>query len=170
MNDSDNEYMDYAEKVIAEYVEARDLVDKRTITGDDVNYHMVSYLKVNDVLIQESEDLETEYANEKEQYQIWFDSHYIEARQKLNPLDLSAQKWAGAEEIRSYVRTEHKDEYLVWREKLNFLEGKVNKIKRIRESYKTFSFILQTLSDNMRSQMHDLNLPNRMNNGRSVVK
>jgi hypothetical protein len=156
-------YVEYAQNLIEEYQEARNLTDNRNITPDQINYNLAVYLKVSDILIDEYEKAQLEYNNQKEDFQIWWDEHYIKIRERLNPLDLTAQKWAGKEEIASYVRNENKDQYMEFKSELLLSERKVSKLKRICDSYKNFSYLLTTLSDNMKIQMNNLHLESRMN-------
>ena len=163
MENNIQKYIDYAQSLIDDYKEARDLTNNRNITPDQINYNLAIYLKVSDILIDEYEKAKLEYDNEKEAFQIWYDEKYILIKERLNPLDLTAQKWAGKDEIASYVRKENKEDYLKWKENLLFLERKVSKLRRICDSYKTFSYLLTTLSDNMKTQMNNLHLESRMN-------
>jgi hypothetical protein len=158
-----SDYIIYAESVINEYKQVRDLTDNQFITPDQINTALSNFMRVSEVLIDEYEKSKIKMNAEKNDFQLWQDEKYLAVRQRENLKSYPASKWLSKEEIFSYVRVENKDEYLIKKSNLDLLEAKVSKFRQLCESYSRFSNLLKAMADNSRSQMSNLGLENRMN-------
>lgn len=77
---------------------------------------------------------------------------YIEAKEKLNPLSLSAQKWCSSSEIEAYVRVNHQDELHKLTREANAANNKVAVIRRLLDSWDKYALILNRLCKNVETE------------------
>ncbi len=74
---------------------------------------------------------------------------YIEARQELNPPNLSAQKWCSATEIEMNVRIKHRDELHELSRAANAANAKVAAIRRLLDAWNQQALVLNRLCKNV---------------------
>lgn len=89
---------------------------------------------------------------------------YIEAREKLNPISLSAQKWYSTSELEAYVRVHHKDELHKLSSEANASASKVAVIRRLLDSMDKYALILSRLSKNLETETLAFANETKMNN------
>ncbi len=155
-------YIEYVQGVMEKYSSNIDLIDDESVTPERLNYVLAQYMPSNSALISEYQRVKIEKANADMEYQQWYDNKFVETRKKLNEESKSSSKIA-LKEIETELRNTYKDEYYNWQEKLIELEHKEAFMRRLLEQYKKFDQILTTLSNNMRSELSNLSLDNRIN-------
>lgn len=77
---------------------------------------------------------------------------YIEAREKLNPITLSAQKWYSTSELEAYVRVHHRDELHKLSAEANAANAKVAAVRRLLDAMDKYALILSRLSKNLETE------------------
>lgn len=77
---------------------------------------------------------------------------YIEAREKLNPVTLSAQKWYSTSELEAYVRVHHRDELHRLSAESNAATAKVAAVRRLLDAMDKYALILSRLSKNLETE------------------
>lgn len=77
---------------------------------------------------------------------------YIEAREKLNPVTLSAQKWYSTSELEAYVRVHHREELHKLSAEANAASAKVAAVRRLLDAMDKYALILSRLSKNLETE------------------
>lgn len=156
-------YVEYAEDMINRYSRQRKIVKEGNVNIGETNQSLSDYKAVNDFLIYEYEKKSLELDLKKSNFEQWYSEKYYEAREKLNPVSLTASKWASTKEIEMYIKVHNKEEYKELNEELIILNREVATLRRLCDSYKRMDGIFQTLSANYRQSNKSLSLENRMN-------
>jgi len=119
----------------------------------DLNYYLRNFEQILFSLIGLETTAEIEYKKEKQKFEIWYAERYMVIRQRENKPDLVAAKWIGAKEIEIMVMVENKREYSYMNENLMVCESKVEFIRNLKEGWNVQSFILNTLSKNVQTEV-----------------
>jgi len=153
-------YIEYVTKQLEIFRKGTKLIDDNLneVTPYLLNSSLSVYTQVNITLNGEYQRKKLELSEIQTQFNVWWDEKFIEIKYKLNPKDIPTSKWSSKAEIESELRATYKDEYLVWKRKLNISEMGVAFIRRLLEQWKLHCQILITLSYNMRTEMKSLSV------------
>ena len=94
-----------------------------------------------------------EYDKATEAFKDWYSEKYVETRERLNPPSLAGSKWASQTEIDAYIRRENRTEYGRLHKEMVCAEMKVDAMRRIQDSWNTYSLILNRLCKNVETEM-----------------
>lgn len=84
----------------------------------------------------------------KEAYDEWYAIVFMEMRDSLNPRNQPASKWYSSNEIGYAVRAKYKSEHAKFRAAITLAEQKRSMIERLVEGWRSYQFVLTTLSKN----------------------
>ena len=122
----------------------------------EVNQALCSYQEVNLGLIAMYNIAKVDHMKAKEAFDDWYAARYIEMREKLNPRELSAQKWYSQKEIEMTVRVDFKEEYQKYNDEVQEQDHKIAFMRRLLESWASYQFVLTQLSKNLVSEISGL--------------
>jgi hypothetical protein len=122
----------------------------------EVNQALCSYQDTNLALIALYNVAKIDHNKAKEIFDDWYARVYIETRQKVNPLSLSAQKWYSQKEVDMIVRFENKEEYHRLSQNAMYEDQRVAFLRRILENWSQYAYILTQLSKNLVSEITGL--------------
>lgn len=112
-----------------------------------------SYSTVQMSLVSLDVIAKLEHQKKKDEFDEWMSEKYMIAREILNPISLSSQKWASAKEIEFYVRNTWKAEYKKLNEEATNAENRVAFCRRLLDAWKDHLFVLQRLCNNQQTEM-----------------
>lgn len=161
-------YINFVEEQIRKYRDKSKLIISKDIQPYLVNKTLAEYQDINLMLNAEYERAKTKFVEIQDAFQEWWDEVFLKAREYLNPLDRPATKWASIKEIEAYTRHNNKEQFRIWKRKLNDVDARMSFIKRLLDQWKKFDGILTTLSTNMRSELRALSIENRANDDRKI--
>lgn len=154
-----------AEDELLEFVEDQiKLMQRYTNLGDpqgmpgfvELNAALMDYNRVQTSLIGLDVIAKQEAYRAEETLKDKQAEWYIEARTKLNPPSLSAQKWYSSSELEAYIRVHHTDELHDLSRKANAANAKVAAIRRLLDSWDKQILVLNRLCKNIESEVLSL--------------
>ena len=119
----------------------------------ELNEALMEYTGVQASLISLDVIAKIECDKATEEFKNWQAERYIEARNVLNPISVTASKWYSSSEIESYIRCKYSKEYSELHQKMAYAEMKVAAIRRLLDSWNTQSIILSRLCKNIETEM-----------------
>jgi len=129
----------------------------------EVNEALCSYQDTNLALLALYNTAKIENIKAKEAFDDWFANRYIEIRDRVNPRNLSAQKWYSQREIEMMVRHEYSDEFNKYNWDLIVTEQQLAFLRRMLESWSSHQYILTQLSKNLIAEMNGLGVDDALN-------
>jgi len=169
--DARQAYADAAEQQLTAFVnteiarlrEAIHLGSGHEPTFYEVNEALCSYQDTNLALLALHNTAKVENVKAKEAFDDWFAGRYIEIRDRVNPRNLSAQKWYSQKEIEMMVRHEYADEYNKYNWDLIATEQQLAFLRRMLESWSSHQYVLTQLSKNLIAEMNGLGVDEALN-------
>lgn len=158
-------YQEYVNKHIEKYKKYQQLINKNSneISPMLINRALAQYNDVWDMLIGEYQKYKDELIDLEDEMNDWFDEKFVEVRHELiNEIESKTVKLA-VKEIETELKVRYSKTYRQYREAIKIVEKKKRFILRQIDKWKKFDGILNTLSNNLRSEMKALSLENRMN-------
>ena len=128
----------------------------REPTFFEVNQALLSYQDTNLALLALHNTAKMEHLKAKEKFEDWFAGRYIDVRDRVNPRNLSAQKWYGAKEIEMMVRKEYPEEFHQYNWDVIVTEQQLSFMRRLLEGWASYQYVLTQLSKNLISEMNGL--------------
>jgi hypothetical protein len=164
-------YVDAAEQRLTSFVEAEIAKMREAIhlgaghepTFYEVNEALCSYQDTNLALLALHNTIKVENIKAKEAFDDWFASRYIEIRDRVNPRNLSAQKWYSQKEIEMMVRHEYADEFNKYNWDFIATEQQLAFLRRMLESWSSHQYVLTQLSKNLIAEMNGLGVDDALN-------
>lgn len=164
-------YADAAEQRLTSFVEAEIAKMREAIhlgaghepTFYEVNEALCSYQDTNLALLALHNTVKVENIKAKEAFDDWFASRYIEIRDRVNPRNLSAQKWYSQKEIEMMVRHEYADEFNKYNWDFIATEQQLAFLRRMLESWSSHQYVLTQLSKNLIAEMNGLGVDDALN-------
>lgn len=101
-----------------------------------------------------------EFQKAQNEFDQFVAEKYMEAREILNPVSLTASKWASSKEIENYIMVHWKDEYWRLKKERDACEKKVAFCRRMLDNLDSYRFNLSTLSKNVQTEVLGLNTGN----------
>lgn len=147
-------YIDYVTQQIEKLKRYEDLEQDSSISFHDVNTALAHNLKVTNALNMEYQRLKSQYSRIKREFDCWYSEKYIYERNLHNINDLASSKWLSAKELDCLVIVNNAEEYNNRKERLEAMELRVAFIRRLLDSWKSFSYTLNTLSENIRNEYY----------------
>lgn len=128
-----------------------------TLTPERINYCLACYTDIGNQLLFNYRQLLDKLNYYKQQFNNWQKEKFVLARDKLNS-DRTKSKYASQSEIEAEAYVDNKCEWNEWEQKIFFIEAKTNLLNGIKENWKSHSFMLKEISDNMKVEMRNLNM------------
>ena len=127
-----------------------------------LNNALANYQGLNSFLIRQYEISVLEDEELKDEYKMIYSKWFVDTRNKLNDSRVSS-KFASATEIEANALVDNREEYLMFKRKLNLSERKVSMYRRLLDGFKIQAQMLVNISNNMRSELSALSVENRAN-------
>lgn len=129
----------------------------------EVNEALVTYQDTNLGLLALHNTAKLENTKAKEAFDDWFAGKFIEIRDRVNPRNLSAQKWYSQKEIEMMVRKEYSDEFNKYNWDLIATEHQLAFLRRLLETWASQQYVLTQLSKNLIAEMNGLGVEDALN-------
>ena len=123
----------------------------------ELNRALSEFSSINCSLIALDVMVKEEYQKAQDEFDQFVAEKYVETREILNPISLSASKWASSKEIENYIMVKWKDEFWELKNKKDTCEKKVAFCRRLLDSLDAYRFNLSTLSKNAQTEVLGLN-------------
>lgn len=154
MNSPEDRLLEYVESQIDKMKKYTDLGNSDGIPGFyELNQALMEFTTIQSSLISMGVMAKIESDRATEAFKDWYSEKYVETRERLNPPTLAGNKWASQTEIDSYIRRENRTEYGRLHKEMVCAEMKVDAMRRIQESWNTYSLILNRLCKNVETEM-----------------
>ncbi len=154
MNSPEDRLLEYVESQIDKMKKYTDLGNSDGIPGFyELNQALMEFTTIQSSLISMGVMAKIESDRATEAFKDWYSEKYVETRERLNPPSLAGNKWASQTEIDSYIRRENRTEYGRLHKEMVCAEMKVDAMRRIQESWNTYSLILNRLCKNVETEM-----------------
>lgn len=154
MNSPEDRLLEYVESQIDKMKKYTDLGNSDGIPGFyELNQALMEFTTIQSSLISMGVMAKIESDRATEAFKDWYSEKYVETRERLNPPSLAGNKWASQTEIDSYIRRENRTEYGRLHKEMACAEMKVDAMRRIQESWNTYSLILNRLCKNVETEM-----------------
>lgn len=154
-------YIEFVEEQIAKYKDLVTIGDGVSIEPWEIQNFLSSYGRVLFGLIAEHERAINNLKRKEKVYTLWWDKIFLEARKTLNPIDLSAQKWASKSELESYARVTNEEEYLQRSSELEEEESKERFLSRLIDTWAGIGKKMEALNSNTQRELYSLNIVDR---------
>lgn len=146
--------LEYVESQIEKMRKYTDLGNSDGIPGFyELNQALMEFTTIQSSLISMGVMAKIEYDKASESFKDWYSEKYVETRERLNPPSLAGNKWASQTEIDAYIRRENRTEYGRLHKEMACAEMKVDAMRRIQDSWNTYSLILNRLCKNVETEM-----------------
>ena len=146
--------LEYVESQINKMKKYTDLGNSDGIPGFyELNQALMEFTTIQSSLISMGVIAKIEYDKATEAFKEWYSEKYVETRERLNPPSLAGNKWASQTEIDAYIRRENRTEYGRLHKEMVCAEMKVDAMRRIQDSWNTYSLILNRLCKNVETEM-----------------
>ena len=146
--------LEYVESQINKMKKYTDLGNSDGIPGFyELNQALMEFTTIQSSLISMGIIAKIEYDKATEAFKEWYSEKYVETRERLNPPSLAGNKWASQTEIDAYIRRENRTEYGRLHKEMVCAEMKVDAMRRIQDSWNTYSLILNRLCKNVETEM-----------------
>ena len=146
--------LEYVEAQINKMKKYTDLGNSDGIPGFyELNQALMEFTTIQSSLISMGVIAKIEYDKATEAFKDWYSEKYVETRERLNPPSLAGNKWASQTEIDAYIRRENRTEYGRLHKEMVCAEMKVDAMRRIQDSWNTYSLILNRLCKNVETEM-----------------
>ena len=146
--------LEYVESQINKMKKYTDLGNSDGIPGFyELNQALMEFTTIQSSLISMGVIAKIEYDKATEAFKEWYSEKYVETRERLNPPSLAGNKWASQTEIDAYIRRENRTEYGRLHKEMVCAEMKVDAMRRIQDSWNTYSLILNRLCNNVETEM-----------------
>ena len=146
--------LEYVESQINKMKKYTDLGNSDGIPGFyELNQALMEFTTIQSSLISMGVIAKIEYDKATEAFKDWYSEKYVETRERLNPPSLAGNKWASKTEIDAYIRRENRTEYGRLHKEMVCAEMKVDAMRRIQDSWNTYSLILNRLCKNVETEM-----------------
>ena len=146
--------LEYVESQISKMKKYTDLGNSDGIPGFyELNQALMEFTTIQSSLISMGVIAKIEYDKATEAFKEWYSEKYVETRERLNPPSLAGNKWASQTEIDAYIRRENRTEYGRLHKEMVCAEMKVDAMRRIQDSWNTYSLILNRLCKNVETEM-----------------
>ena len=146
--------LEYVESQISKMKKYTDLGNSDGIPGFyELNQALMEFTTIQSSLISMGVIAKIEYDKATEAFKDWYSEKYVETRERLNPPSLAGSKWASQTEIDAYIRRENRTEYGRLHKEMVCAEMKVDAMRRIQDSWNTYSLILNRLCKNVETEM-----------------
>ena len=122
----------------------------------ELNNVLSSYSSINCSFIALDVLAKEEYQKAKDAFDDFMADKYVEARALLNPMNVSAQKWASQKEIEYYIQHTWPFEYRSLRDEMNAAEKKVAFTRRLLDNLSDLKFNIGILSKNIQAEALNL--------------
>jgi hypothetical protein len=122
----------------------------------EVNQALCTYQDTNLGILALHNTAKVENTKAKEAYEDWFAGRYIEIRDRVNPRNLSAQKWYSQKEIEMMVRKEYPEEFNRYNWDVIATDQQLNFLRRMLDSWASHQYVLTQLSKNLIAEMNGL--------------
>lgn len=119
----------------------------------EINQALLTYQDTNLGLLALHNTSKMENTRAKERFEDWYASRFIEIRDRVNPRNLSAQKWYGTREIELMVRKEFPEEFHQYNWDVILTEQQLAFMRRLLESWSSYQYVLTQLSKNLISEL-----------------
>ena len=146
--------LEYVESQINKMKKYTDLGNSGGIPGFyELNQALMEFTMIQSSLISMGVMAKIEFDRATEAFKDWYSEKYVETRERLNPPSLAGNKWASQTEIDAYIRRENRTEYGRLHKEMVCAEMKVDAMRRIQDSWNTYSLILNILCKNVETEM-----------------
>ena len=146
--------LEYVESQINKMNKYTDLGNSDGIPGFyELNQALMEFTTIQSSLISMGVIAKIEYDKATEAFKEWYSEKCVETRERLNPPSLAGNKWASQTEIDAYIRRENRTEYGRLHKEMVCAEMKVDAMRRIQDSWNTYSLILNRLCKNVETEM-----------------
>ena len=146
--------LEYVESQINKMKKYTDLGNSDGIPGFyELNQALMEFTTIQSSLISMGVIAKIEYDKATEAFKDWYSEKYVETRERLNPPSLAGNKWASQTEIDAYIRRENRTEYGRLHKEMVCAEMKGDAMRRIQDSWNTYSLILNRLCKNVETEM-----------------
>lgn len=119
----------------------------------DLNRALADYSVIKSSLLFLQAMARVEARKQKELFEDWFSEKYLMIRNRENPKNLTAQKWAGQKELERMVRVEYNFEYKGFKDKMDMAEIREDFLGRMLEAWNNHQYILGQLSKNLQTEV-----------------
>ena len=154
MKSPEDRLLEYVESQINKMKKYTDLGNSGGIPGFyELNQALMEFTMIQSSLISMGVMAKIEFDRATEAFKDWYSEKYVETRERLNPPSLAGNKWASQTEIDAYIRRENRTEYGRLHKEMVCAEMKVDAMRRIQDSWNTYSLILNRLCKNVETEM-----------------
>ena len=157
-------FQEYVENALEKFGEISKLANADTVSPQSVNRALAEYTQASLGLIAEYQRVKMELLDLEEDYKRWYDECFDEAKKAVRTeiLESGSKTKPSLKETEIKLRNLYRRDYTIWAERLKVADAKVRFMLRMLDTYRKFDSILVTLSSNMRSEMQNLSLAERM--------
>jgi hypothetical protein len=151
---NEEKFMAFVAEEIDKYKRHAEIVkNPDNISLSDLNHALAEYSTVRATLISIHAIAQTETRKYKEQFEDWFSEKYVLIRNRENPKNSPAAKWAGQKEIERIIRYEFPFEFKALKELMDMSGLREAFLERMIESWSNHQFILNQISKNIQTEV-----------------
>jgi hypothetical protein len=151
---NEKEFMEFVSEQIDKFKNHAEIIrNPDSVTIADLNHSLSEYSVVMSTLLSLQALAHIEARKHRERFEDWFSEKYLMIRNRENPKNLSAQKWAGQKELERMVRVEYNFEYKGFRDLMDMAELRETFLGRMVEAWKSHQFILGHMCKNVQAEI-----------------
>ena len=124
----------------------------------EINQALLSYQDTQLGLLALHNTSKMDHTRAKEEFDDWYADKYLLMRERVNPISLSAQKWASQKEIELMVRKEFPTEFHKYNWAVIEAEQQLAFMRRLVDSWASYQFVLTQLSKNIIAELGGLSV------------
>lgn len=143
----------YVNQKIEQMKSALQLGAGTPITFYELQTALVEYNHVYLTLIALQNEARIDWFKKKNELAVWSDTKYVQVKHREHIKEIPGTKWASASELNSMVKAENKDEYLALVNEVEEADHKYSFMNHLIEMWKSYQYILGTLSSNVRAEV-----------------
>jgi hypothetical protein len=159
----EEDYIKWVMSIIEKYKDSYNVIYNNEISPYLINEVLANYNHIFDMLNTEYQRCKSIHFKLKCEFDDWYDERFVEVRDDLILKSKSDKIKVSLVEIEKVLKVQHKDNYRLYRDKVNTADMKTSYMRRNLENWKKVDSVLNTLSNNLRSEMHSMSLISRIN-------
>jgi len=158
--DSQNDtYIKFVMESIAQYKKYSDRLTRsdKELDPCDMQFILTRYHSAKLGLLAEMSRKRRIFKLLDRSFKLWWNSCLLASKEKLT---IPGKKYPAVKDYTVQAEEDNKDVYSQKQEELQEAEEEYEFLKLLKEDWNSFQFTLQTLNDNMKSEMRSLSLDN----------
>jgi len=149
-------FVEYVQTKLAEMQRYSRLGNDGHLTFFDLNRALMEHGNINLSLTALYAIARNEHKKLEEEFEDWYAEKFIYIKDLEAAPKNKGEKWATQKEIEMIVRVKYKEDYKRRKHELNLKESQLSFLRRTCETWERQSFILNSLSKNLQSEVGSL--------------